>query len=92
MPVKSTPKSAYVRNKIAKTGCNRQKCRVLYAEKCTSLKKYTTAGCVVVTNISYAYGHLLTPVIHEIWPKIATQDLSQVVHLRLYKVRLHVLP
>ena len=39
MPVKSTPKSAYVRNKIAKTGCNRQKCRVLYAEKCTSLKK-----------------------------------------------------
>ena len=36
---KSTPQSAYIRDKIAKTGQNRQKCHVLYPKKYTSMKK-----------------------------------------------------
>ena len=46
-------KRAQICDKIAKMGQNRPKVRILFAKKGTGLKKDTTAGSAVVTNISY---------------------------------------
>ena len=50
--VKNTPKSAQT---LRQNSQNRQKIRVFYAKSTPARKMYTTAGCVVVTNMSYEY-------------------------------------
>ena len=48
--LENTPKNMYIREKYPKpVNITR------YAKKYTSSKKYTTAGCVVVTNMSYEH-------------------------------------